>query len=139
MARRMSLLAVLLILGIAAAGYGALHYMTSVPGKPHTGALPPLTPEEAALALEPDHVSAYALTIDDRDGVSGSDHLPPRTGATQWRARARQEQDEDRAADMYEMADEMLLASQKIVPARLEASGYEFLDRTIDDALRREV
>jgi Peptidase family M28 len=50
MARRMSLLAVLLILGIAAAGYGALHYMTSVPGKPHTGALPPLTPEEAALA-----------------------------------------------------------------------------------------
>ena len=50
MARRMSLLAVLLILGIAAACYGALHYMTSVPGKPHTGALPPLTPEEAALA-----------------------------------------------------------------------------------------
>jgi hypothetical protein len=50
MARRMSLLAVFLILGIAAAGYGALHYMTSVPGKPHVGALPPLTPEEAALA-----------------------------------------------------------------------------------------
>jgi hypothetical protein len=50
MARRMSLFAVLLILGIAAAGYGALHYMTSVPGKPHTGALPPLTPEEATLA-----------------------------------------------------------------------------------------
>jgi Peptidase family M28 len=51
MARRMSLLAVLLILAIAAAGYGALHYMTSVPGRPHIGALPPLTPEEAALAL----------------------------------------------------------------------------------------
>jgi hypothetical protein len=50
MARRMSLLAVLLILAIAAAGYGALHYMTSVPGRPHIGALPPLTPEEAALA-----------------------------------------------------------------------------------------
>ena len=50
MTRRMSLLAILLILGIAAAGYGALHYMTSVPGKPHVGALPPLTPEEAALA-----------------------------------------------------------------------------------------
>src|SRR5262249_53334941 len=33
-----------------AAGYGALHYMTSVPGKPHVGALPPLTPEETALA-----------------------------------------------------------------------------------------
>src|SRR6201993_3349472 len=51
MARRISLLAVLLILGIAAAGYGALHYMTAVPGKPHRGALPPLTPEEAALAV----------------------------------------------------------------------------------------
>ena len=51
MARRMSLLAVLLILAIAAAAYGALHYMTSVPGRPHIGALPPLTPEEAALAL----------------------------------------------------------------------------------------
>jgi Peptidase family M28 len=50
MARRMSLLAVLLILAIAAAGYGALHYMTSVPGRSHIGALPPLTPEEAALA-----------------------------------------------------------------------------------------
>jgi hypothetical protein len=50
MARRMSLLAVLLILAIAAAAYGALHYMTSVPGRPHLGALAPLTPEEAALA-----------------------------------------------------------------------------------------
>ena len=50
MARRMSLLAVLLIVGIAAAGYGAMHYMTSMPGKPHIGPLPPLTPEEAALA-----------------------------------------------------------------------------------------
>src|SRR5947207_15699233 len=50
MARRMSLLAVLLIVGIAAAGYGAMHYMTSMPGKPHIGALPPLTPEEATLA-----------------------------------------------------------------------------------------
>ena len=32
-----------------AAGYGALHYMTAVPGTSHRGALPPLTPEEAAL------------------------------------------------------------------------------------------
>src|SRR5260221_636368 len=50
MARRMPLIAVLPILAIAAAAYGALHYMTSVPGRPHLGALPPLTPEEAALA-----------------------------------------------------------------------------------------
>src|SRR5215510_11693181 len=50
MARRMALFAVLVVLALAAAGYGALHYMTAVPGKPHRGALPPLTPEEEALA-----------------------------------------------------------------------------------------
>jgi hypothetical protein len=46
----MSLFAVLVVFALAAAGYGALHYMTAVPGKPHRGPLPPLTPEEAALA-----------------------------------------------------------------------------------------
>jgi Peptidase family M28 len=51
MARRMALFAVLVVLALAAAGYGALHYMTAVPGKPHRGPLPPLTPEEAALAV----------------------------------------------------------------------------------------
>src|ERR1700730_18625747 len=50
MARRMSLFAVLVVLALATAGYGALHYMTAVPGKPHRGALPSLTAEEAALA-----------------------------------------------------------------------------------------
>jgi uncharacterized protein (TIGR01777 family) len=38
-----------------------------------------------------------------------------------------------------ELVEEMLLASQKVVPARLEALGFEFADRTIDDALRREL
>ncbi|MCW2950098.1 MAG: yfcH: family protein [Thermoleophilia bacterium] len=37
-----------------------------------------------------------------------------------------------------QLIDEMLLASQKTVPARLEGLGYDFLDRTIDDALRTE-
>lgn len=69
----------------------------------------------AALELEPDHVSAYALTLD--DGTVGADQLPPRSGATTWRARARPEQDEDRAADMYELADETL--------ARAGLSWYE--------------
>ena len=32
----------------------------------------------AALALEPDHVSAYALTLDDRRDAGSTDHLPPR-------------------------------------------------------------
>ena len=35
-----------------------------------------------------------------------------------------------------EMADEMLLASQRAVPARLEASGYRFRYPTLEDALR---
>jgi len=38
-----------------------------------------------------------------------------------------------------ELVDTMLLASQKVVPARLEGAGYEFVDRTIEDALRREL
>ena len=61
MARRMSLLVVLVVLALAAAGYGALHYMTAVPGKPHRGALPPLTPEEAALAASLErHIATIA-------------------------------------------------------------------------------
>lgn len=67
---------------------------------------------EAALALEPDHVSAYALTLDDPEveGLTGSagDHLPTRPGARRWRDRAREGQDEDRAAAMYELADDLL-------------------------------
>lgn len=38
-----------------------------------------------------------------------------------------------------ELVEEMLLTSQKVVPARLEAWGYEFLDRTIEQALAREL
>ncbi len=70
----------------------------------------------AAIALEPDHVSAYALTLDD-DVTGSTDHLPPRQGATQWRARAGQQQDQDRAAEMYELADDLL--------ARAGLSWYE--------------
>ncbi len=50
MAGRMWFLAALVLLALAAAAYGALHYMTAVPGKPHRGALPPLTAEEGVLA-----------------------------------------------------------------------------------------
>lgn len=67
---------------------------------------------EAALALGPGHVSAYALTLDDLDaeGLTGptGDHLPLRDGARRWRRRAAIEQDEDRAAEMYLLADELL-------------------------------
>lgn len=69
----------------------------------------------AALALEPDHISAYALALDDPEaeglvGLTG-DHLPVRPGARRWRERARQEQDEGRAARLYEIADESLSAA----------------------------
>jgi oxygen-independent coproporphyrinogen-3 oxidase len=63
---------------------------------------------DAALALEPDHLSLYALTLDDPDaeGLTGpdGDHLPTTAGARRWRATARLRQDEDRAAAEYHHA-----------------------------------
>jgi len=60
---------------------------------------------ERALALAPDHLSLYALTLDDPDaeGLTGElgDHLPTRSGARRWRAASRQRQDDERAAAMY--------------------------------------
>ena len=60
---------------------------------------------EAALDLEPDHLSLYALTLDDPEGegLTGptGDHLPTTRGARRWREAARLDQDEDRAAAMY--------------------------------------
>ena len=72
---------------------------------------------DRALGLAPDHVSAYALTLDDPDaeGLTGplGDHLPTRAGARRWRAAAVAEQDDDRAAAQYALAVE-----------RLGAAGY---------------
>ena len=63
---------------------------------------------EAALALGPDHLSLYALTLDDPDAEGltgpGGDHLPTTTGARRWRAEARPRQDEDRATAQYHHA-----------------------------------
>jgi hypothetical protein len=50
MAGRMLLAAGLMFLVLLAAGYGALHYMTGVPGRSHSGPLPALTEDEHALA-----------------------------------------------------------------------------------------
>jgi oxygen-independent coproporphyrinogen-3 oxidase len=70
---------------------------------------------EAALALEPDHLSLYALTLDDPDAEGltgpGGDHLPTTAGARRWRARARPGQDEDRAAAQYHHAVHRLAAA----------------------------
>jgi oxygen-independent coproporphyrinogen-3 oxidase len=66
----------------------------------------------AVLDEGPEHVSAYALALDDPDaeGLAGpdGDHLPLRPGARRWRQRAAGAQDEDIAADCYALADEML-------------------------------
>lgn len=66
-------------------------------------------------ALGVDHVSAYALTLDDPDaeGITGEsdDHLPVRPGARAWRVRARTAQDPDRAAELYAIADDALAAA----------------------------
>ena len=65
-----------------------------------------------ALDLPIDHVSAYALTLDDPDaaGLTGSsgDHLPVRAGAARWRRDATKQQDDDRAVDQYLWLDEVL-------------------------------
>jgi oxygen-independent coproporphyrinogen-3 oxidase len=67
---------------------------------------------DAALALAPDHLSLYALTLDDpsAEGLTGptGDHLPTPPGARRWRERARHEQDDDRAAAQYAHATDRL-------------------------------
>jgi oxygen-independent coproporphyrinogen III oxidase len=67
---------------------------------------------QAALALAPDHLSLYALTLDDLDAEGltseAGDHLPTPPGARRWRERARPEQDEDRAVDEYRLATDLL-------------------------------
>jgi len=67
---------------------------------------------ERAVALAPEHLSLYALTLDDpeADGLTGpgGDHLAPSAGARRWRDRARPEQDDDRAAAMYHLASHRL-------------------------------
>lgn len=67
---------------------------------------------EAALSLAPDHLSLYALTLDDpeAEGLTGpgGDHLPTVAGARRWRDAARREQDEDRAVAQYHHASHRL-------------------------------
>ena len=76
---------------------------------------------DAAIALEPNHLSLYALTLDDPagEGLTGpsGDHLPTTRGARRWREAARRDQDDDRAAGMYELADR-----------RLRQAGYDWYE-----------
>ncbi|HEX5827094.1 MAG TPA: coproporphyrinogen-III oxidase family protein [Candidatus Limnocylindrales bacterium] len=70
---------------------------------------------DATIGLGVDHVSAYALTLDDPDeeGLTGplGDHLPTRVGARRWREAAVGDQDEDAAATMYRTSVERLRAA----------------------------
>jgi hypothetical protein len=60
-ARTYLLIAAVMLMVLVAAGYGALRYMTGVPGEPYSGALPPITAEERALAaLLKQHIVAIA-------------------------------------------------------------------------------
>lgn len=67
-----------------------------------------MTTLEAAVAMAPDHLSLYALTLDDPDAEGltgpGGDHLPTTSGARRWRDAARHAQDEDRATAQYHHA-----------------------------------
>ena len=69
---------------------------------------------ERALELGPDHLSLYALTLDDPDAEGltgvGGDHLPTTRGARRWRDLAIPAQDEDRAAAQYHHAVHRLAA-----------------------------
>ena len=64
----------------------------------------------AAVALEPDHLSLYALQL-----ALAPDEwaAPPRRGALRWRRRMAQRQDDGVAAGQYRLAEEIL-----------EAAGY---------------
>ena len=70
---------------------------------------------EEAMAVGPDHLSLYALTLDDPDAEGltgpGGDHLPTTSGARRWRDAARADQDEDRATAQYHHAVHALSAA----------------------------
>jgi oxygen-independent coproporphyrinogen-3 oxidase len=87
----------------------AMDLLTDVPGQTVASWEATL---RRAIDLGPDHLSTYALTLEDpdADGLTGptGDHLPVRPGARRWRRRAAAVQDEDRAADMDLLTDALL-------------------------------
>ena len=75
----------------------------------------------AALVLQPDHISVYALTLatggaDEGEG-SVDDRLATPAGALAWRRRAAVEQDEERGAEELELLD-----------TRLPAAGFNWYE-----------
>lgn len=84
-----------------------------------------------ALRLEPDHLSVYALSLDDPDAEGltgeGGDHLPVSSGARRWRERSRTLQSQDRAAQMDVLTDELASRAglQRYEIANLARPGHE--------------
>jgi oxygen-independent coproporphyrinogen-3 oxidase len=111
--------------GIASVG---LDLLTDVPGQSVDDWRRTL---EDALALGPDHLSVYGLTLDDPDaeGLTGptGDHLPVRRGASAWRERARREQSVDQAAEMDALTDELAARAglRRYEIANLARPGHE--------------
>jgi putative oxygen-independent coproporphyrinogen III oxidase len=95
------------VAGAREAGIGSINVdlLYDIPDTDHATWMATL---DTALALEPDHLSLYALTLDDLDaeGLTGptGDHLPTTKGARRWRDGVRPGQDEDRAAAQYHHA-----------------------------------
>ncbi len=93
--------------GARAAGIGSVN-VDLLYDIPDTDLQTWMTTLDAVMGLGPDHLSLYALTLDDPDaeGLTGplGDHLPVTKGARRWRDGVRSGQDEDRAAAQYHHA-----------------------------------
>jgi oxygen-independent coproporphyrinogen-3 oxidase len=106
----------------------SLDLLTDVPGQSLESWRSTL---EAALELEPDHLSAYTLTLDDpeAEGLTepDGDHLPVSRGARAWRARAAREQSEELAAELELITDVMAEAAglRRYEVANLARPGKE--------------
>jgi oxygen-independent coproporphyrinogen-3 oxidase len=106
----------------------SLDLLTDVPGQSLASWEATL---RAALGLEPDHLSIYALTLDDPDAEgltgAGGDHLPVSRGTRRWRQRAAMEQSDERAAEMELVADELTEAAglRRYEIANLARPGHE--------------
>jgi oxygen-independent coproporphyrinogen-3 oxidase len=113
-----------------AAGLGSvsLDLLTDIPGSSLASWRSTL---EGVLALQPEHLSAYTLTLDDPDaeGLTGpdGDHLPVSRGARAWRERAMAEQSDERAAEMELLTDELTAAAGivRYEVANLARPGHE--------------
>jgi len=106
----------------------SLDLLTDVPGQSLDSWRATL---EGALALAPEHLSVYALGLDDPDAEGltgpGGDHLPLTPGARRWRARARAEQSEERAAAMELLTDALASGAglRRYEIANLAMPGHE--------------